>query len=49
MGVDACKARLDSQLDSYFSGQSTGNNDAVVIEDSSMNIETSQEPNMVSL
>lgn len=48
MGADVCKARLDSQLDSYFSGQSTGN-DSMVTDDSSMNVESNQEPVLISL
>lgn len=48
MGADVCKARLDSQLDSYFSGQSTGN-DSMVTGDSSMNVESNQEPVLISL
>ncbi|KAF7458916.1 Chromatin target of PRMT1 protein-like protein [Cryptosporidium felis] len=49
MGVDACKARLDSQLDSYFSGHGNGNNDGMLAGDSAMNMETNQEPVMISL
>ncbi|OII77448.1 hypothetical protein cand_009390 [Cryptosporidium andersoni] len=44
MGVDACKARLDSQLDSYFSGQidMSGN-------DNVMASESSQQPSLITL
>lgn len=49
MGSEVCKARLDSQLDAYFSGQNAGEGEGVAVSrgDLAMSMDANQESAMI--